>query len=74
MTIEQKIEILNEYCKGSLAFTHYKIIGWEIHSFEDKTLFSIEGKLYKENRGNLEAKTFKGIVDLAYKEMLKDRR
>jgi len=73
MILEQKIEKLDKYCKGSLAFTHYTV-GWDIHSYKDKTLFEVKGKLYKEKRGYLSAKTFKGIVDLAYKEMLKDRR
>ena len=73
MTIDQKVERLNEYCDNTLGFTHYSA-GWDINSYGDRTLFSCKEKLYKKNGGYLEAKTFKGVVNLAYKEMLKDTK
>lgn len=71
MTVSEKVEKLNEYCKGSLGFQSYKT-GWNISSFKDGTLFEVEGELYKLDCGFLQSKTFKGIVDLAYEEMIKD--
>ena len=71
MTLNQKINKINELCENSLCFTYSSATGWIISSYKYATTFSIERKLYKEKRGYLANKDFTALVDEAY-ELIKD--
>ncbi len=73
MKTVKKIEELSSYCKNSLGFTQYGCC-WEIGSYEENTLFHCEGKLYKENHGCITNKSFKKLVNNAYKIMLANKK
>jgi len=73
MTLNQKINKINELCKNSLRFVYYSATGWEISSYVGATTFSIGSKLYKEKRGYLTNKDFTALVDEAYK-LIKDKK
>lgn len=61
MTTAQKVEALNKKCENSLGFQCYTS-GWEATSFIDGTPFNVE-----PNGVFMKGKTFKEIVDNAYK-------
>ena len=63
MDIIQKIGKLNKYVTGTLSITHYGN-GWDISSYGDRCLFNGCGVL---------AKTFRGVVEKAYRLMLLDK-
>jgi len=71
MKQHEKIEKLNKYCDGSISFVHYT--KWQISSYQDGSLFNPHESLYREHGGNLEHENFKGLIDLAYREMLADK-
>ena len=71
MTLNQKINKINELCENSLSFDYYPATGWEISSYVDATTFNIESKLYREKRGYLANKDLTALVDEAY-ELVKD--
>ena len=68
MTLEQMINKLNKYVDNSLGFTRYSN-EWEVSSYHDNTLFvlNIRGSTRPK------AKTFSGVVKLAYQTMLDDQ-
>ena len=72
MKITDKVEKLNKYCDGSLIITHY--FKWQVASYQQGTLFHSDGHLYTSNDGFLKADTFEKVIELAYKEMLKDKK
>lgn len=74
MKLSEKIEKLNNFCEGSLGFQHWNVGGWEVSSFEAGSLFGVDGKLYRSNSHYIQSKTFEGVVDLAYKAMLKKKK
>jgi len=71
MTLNQKINKINELCKNSLRFIYYSATGWEISSYAEATTFSIGSKLYKEKRGYLDNKDFTALVGEAYELITK---
>lgn len=73
MTIIEKIEELNKYCKGSLGIQHFST-GWEISSFADGTLFRFKGELYNKQQDFIRALYFAEVINLAYQAMLDDKK
>ena len=72
MSLEDKINKLNEYCEHSLSITCYTN-GWEISSYKHNTLFNISSEYYQKFRFP-RGKTFKEIVNKAYELMLEDKK
>jgi len=72
ISLEDKINELNEYCEHSLSITCYTN-GWEISSYKHNTLFNINREYYQKFRYP-RGKTIEEVVNKAYKLMLEDMR
>ena len=70
MSLEDKINKLNEYCEHSLSITYY-VDHWDISSYKSGGLFTIDGEYYQRFRHPI-GKTFKEVVNKAYKFMVAD--
>lgn len=56
MKIEEMVEEINEAAGGTLTITHY--MEWDLHSYGNGNLFSIDV---------VKAKSFKGLIEKAYR-------
>ena len=73
ISLKDKINELNEYCKHSLSITCYTN-GWEITSCKKGTLFTIDEERYQRFGGYIRGKTLEEVVNKAYKFMLEDMK
>ncbi len=59
MTVIEKIEELNIYCNNTLSICHY--VTWELNSYKDGNIFSLEGKI-----GPIMGKNLEKLINYAY--------
>ena len=68
ISLEDKINELNEYCEHSLSITHYTT-GWEVGSYGRDTLLESDGELYQKF-GHPAGKSLEEAVNKAYNFMM----
>ena len=72
MSLEDKINELNEYCKRSLSITYYAK-HWEISSYRRDTLLNFRREYYQKFRHPM-GETIEEVVNKAYNLMIEDMK